>query len=129
MRWHPVLLTSLVVVMGLCLPAMATEDDMVEQLPPQVDNCLACHVEGMSGLNPFGEDFLENGRIWDAVLADLDSDGDGCVNGVELGDANGDGENDSGVGDLSNPGVAGDCEPATVDRRTWGDLKALFDSK
>ena len=130
-RRYPVFIASLVVVMGLCLPVLATQADMDNQLPPQTDPfaCLICHqsADG-SGLNLFGVDFLGNDRLWNRILAEMDSDGDGCVNGFELGDVDGDGENDGNVGDLqSNPGVIGDCGGATVDSRTWGELRALFD--
>lgn len=123
----------------LCLTApaaMATEADM--NMLPVVDpfRCAICHVEAAPSsaqhdLNVFGLDFLSNGRSWNAALAALDSDGDGCSNGVELGDANGDGIADGGVTELtSNPGVPGDCwGELVIDARTWGALKALFDRR
>ena len=44
-------------------------------------------LDGGGGpLNPFGRDFLTNGRVYDATLCNLDSDGDGKTNGQELGD-------------------------------------------
>ena len=95
--------------------------------------CLICHQTdpgdtGDVSRNPFGAAFEANRRVWDLALANLNSDGDDCSNGVELGDTNGDGENDGNVSELqSNPGV-NDCAGASVDSRTWGDLKALFGS-
>jgi hypothetical protein len=59
----------------------------------------------------------------------MNSDGDNCSNGFELGDSDGDGENDVGVTELqTNPGVD-DCSGASVNETTWGSLKALFDQK
>ena len=77
----------------------------------------------------FGVDFLQNDRIWDAELAQMDSDGDGCLNGVEVGDSDGDGEADGNVTvQVGNPGVIDDCDSESlVDERTWTQLKALFD--
>ena len=37
-------------------------------------------------LNPFGEDFREQGFAWTKTLCQMDSDGDGYTNGQELGD-------------------------------------------
>jgi hypothetical protein len=37
-------------------------------------------------LNPFGEDFREQGFAWTRTLCQMDSDGDGYTNGQELGD-------------------------------------------
>jgi len=124
---------SLLVVVVLCVPAGATEAD--QQQLPVVDPflCLICHTSdpvesGSFALNAFGTDYLANARQWNAALASLDSDGDGCTNGFELGDADGDGQGDGNVEELrSNPGSANDCGGANVDSRTWGDLKALFD--
>lgn len=115
-------------------PALATDVDMA-RLPVTVpNNCLACHVVeipsvGDAALNPFGDDFLANGRLWDANLANLDSDGDGCLNGVEVGDSDGDGEPDGNVdSQAGNPGVVDECNAGSlVDEKTWGALKAMFD--
>ena len=41
---------------------------------------------GGGPLNPFGEDFKANGFTWTEELCNMDSDGDGRSNGVELGD-------------------------------------------
>jgi len=135
-RWNLVQLSvTLMVAVVLCSPARATVDDM--DLLPVADPflCLICHVSnpdqtGSTDLNSFGTAFLANGRVWDLTLASLDSDNDGCVNGVELGDADADGESDGNVSSLqSNPGDGTDCGGAGVDATSWGELKSLFDSK
>jgi hypothetical protein len=120
---------ALVATALLCLPASATED-LMASLPPVVSpfECLICHqtVDSPS-LNAFGEDFLANGLVWNDVLAEMNSDGDGCSNGVELGDVDGDGRNEGNIVQLQNNPGEDDCAAATVDSRTWGELKALFD--
>ncbi len=115
--------------------AIATEFDM-NKLPVTAPNlCLSCHTADAptvndQDLNVFGLDFLANGRIWDLDLAQLDSDNDGCLNGVEVGDSDGDGSPDGNVTEQAgNPGVFDDCGSGPlVDERTWGALKALFDA-
>ncbi len=114
--------------------AGATPQDMIE-LPVTTPNlCATCHVldspsAGDAALNLFGLDFLENGRVWDSDLAQLDSDGDGCLNGVEVGDSDGDGVADGNVTEQAgNPGVRDNCGSGSlVDERTWDALKAMFD--
>ena len=124
---------SLVVAVLLCAPAWATLDDMAKLPLAEPFQCLVCHQtnpneSGSFALNVFGDDFLTNGRLWDSELAAKDSDRDGCLNGVELGDADGNGAPDGNVENLStNPGES-DCG-ATVDLQTWGTLKALFDNR
>jgi len=136
-RWR-----ALAVGMAVCgavVPALsvyATETDM-NRLPvvgPYL--CLACHTQAAPGpgsteLNVFGEDYLANGRRWDENLAQEDSDGDGCLNGVEIGDSDGDGEPDGNVLEQAgNPGVVDECGSGhLVDEKTWGALKALFDGR
>ena len=114
--------------------AGATEEDMGKLAVIIPHLCAACHVVedpvvGNAALNPFGLDFLENGRIWDTDLAQLNSDGDGCLNGVELGDSDGDGVPDGNVTQQAgNPGVPDNCGSGSlVDQRTWDALKAMFD--
>jgi hypothetical protein len=123
-----------VVMLSVAGAAVATEEDMA-QLPVVVPNlCLTCHnimtpMPGETELNPFGADFLDNGRIWSPALAQLDSDEDGCLNGVEIGDVDGDGRADGNVDrQTGNPGIAGDCT-TVVGERTWTALKALFDGR
>lgn len=119
----------------LCGVAGATEAD--QALLPVVDpfQCLVCHTSvtptALShDLNLFGLDFLAAGRVWDADLAAEDSDGDGCLNGVELGDADADGQADGNVTTLqSNPGDGTDCGINSVDSTTWTELKGLFNRK
>ena len=76
--------------------------------------CAACHVNPSGGgtLTPFGRDINNNylvpsGRTgvvqWNAMLAMLDSDGDGVSNGQELGDPDGDGMTDASI-QVTNPG-------------------------
>ena len=115
-------------------PGLATDADMA-RLPVSAPNlCLSCHVVDQPtptsfDLNPFGIDYLANGRLWDSNLANLDSDGDGCLNGVEVGDSDGDGEPDGNVeAQAGNPGIPDECGSGSlVDEKTWGALKAMFD--
>lgn len=94
--------------------------------------CADCHVgdspvAGDAALNPFGVDFQNNNLVWDLALANMNSDGDECANGVEIGDADGDGRLDGGVIEQSsNPGVDDCSGGALVNPQTWGNLKALF---
>ena len=59
---------------------------------PSGGRCYICHVAAGGGgtRTAFGEAFIANGRVWNANLAELDSDGDGWTNGQELGDPFGD---------------------------------------
>ena len=87
----------------------------VSQLPNgSMIGCAACHVNPAGGgaRTPFGNDINNNylvpsGRTgnvqWNAMLAMLDSDGDGVSNGQELGDPDGDGTVDPGI-QVTNPG-------------------------
>lgn len=115
-------------------PAGATEADMARLPVTAPFLCLACHTQerpgGSAPLNSFGADYLANGRRWDSDLAELDSDGDGCTNGAEIGDVDGNGQADGNVTEQAgNPGVADECGPGLVDERTWSALKALFDGR
>jgi hypothetical protein len=125
----------MVALMGVCAgQARATNLDM-SRLPVITPNlCLACHTSsaptpGTAALNVFGLDFQANGRVWDSNLAALDSDGDGCLNGVEVGDSDGDGSADGNVtAQAGNPGVQDECGSGPlVDEIVWGRLKAMFD--
>ena len=97
--------------------------------------CIACHANAeptsASDLTAFGLDFqdaLDEG--WGPELAIRDSDGDGCTNGTELGDVDGDGQLDEGMTQQSsNPGVVGDCSSASIDEMTWSELKELFNGQ
>jgi hypothetical protein len=113
-------------------PVAATVADMAGLPIQEPFRCAICHVGGPdtggAELNLFGADFLANLRVWNAALAELDSDRDGCLNGVELGDSDGDRVGDGNIVRLStNPGVA-DCG-ASLDPTSWGELKALFESR
>ncbi len=134
LRWFSAWLAVAQLPLALSVPsARATEADMAVLPVVEPFRCLLCHMQANPTrtnhvLNLFGEDFLENGRRWNATLAALDSDGDGCSNGFELGDMDGNGVADGNVSVLnSNPGVPGDCGELIIDARTWGALKALFD--
>ncbi|MFO7652248.1 MAG: hypothetical protein R6X25_00320 [Candidatus Krumholzibacteriia bacterium] len=134
--WMPAaLLTLLGLALLLPVAATATEADMAELPMVQPNLCLTCHTvaapqPASSELNPFGADFLANGRLWDQTLAQKDSDGDGCLNGAEIGDVDGDGQVDGNVTAQSgNPGVPGDCAANLADEQTWSSLKALFDGR
>ena len=131
------LLVTALLALGLAaVPVGATELDM-DQLPiTNPFECLACHTTadpspGSFALNPFGDDYLQNGRVWDSNLAHLDSDGDNCLNGVEVGDSDGDGVADGNVDEQAgNPGVADNCGSGSqIDEKTWGALKAMFDGR
>ena len=87
----------------------------VSQLPNgSAIGCASCHVNPNGGgtLTPFGSAINSNylvpsGRTgnvqWNAMLAMLDSDGDGVSNGQELGDPDGDGTIDASI-QVTNPG-------------------------
>jgi len=140
-RAHPTGISTVaaLAVVVVCLSfgsAAATDQDMARLPVVEPNLCLACHTvadptAGNARLNPFGVDFLANGRVWDATLAALDSDGDGCLNGVEVGDSDGDGFPDGNVTEQAgNPGVRDDCGGSNlVDEKTWGTLKAMFDGR
>lgn len=116
-------------------PSGATPQDM-ERLPVFTPfACANCHVladpvAGDAALNDFGLDFLDAGRDWTAELAREDSDGDGCLNGAELGDVDGNGVADEGVQEeSSNPGRS-DCSAAAVNEEiSWSALKNLFNGR
>ena len=87
----------------------------VSQLPNgSMIGCASCHVNPGGGgpLTSFGRDINNNyltqpgrsGNVqWNAMLAMLDSDGDGVSNGRELGDPDGDGTVDASI-QVTNPG-------------------------
>lgn len=107
--------------------------DLMTRLPAYDKfKCALCHttpspVVGSSGLNVFGADFESNGQVWDPALAMLNSDGDRCLNGFELGDEDGDGTLDFGgpAVERSNPADGSDCSIAMT-FRTWGAIKEVF---
>ena len=136
--------TGQICVLALLLvfvaPALATE--LLQQRLPLYDpfSCDNCHLPGAEptlsdpALNAFGLDFQNpdiGNREWSSYLAGLDSDGDGCTNGAEIGDVDGNGHPDNGVEEeSSNPGLEGDCSAASVfEERTWGELKTMFNGR
>ncbi|MHB8078028.1 MAG: hypothetical protein ACYDIE_02065 [Candidatus Krumholzibacteriia bacterium] len=130
-------LTTIIVVLAVLalVAAVNANTTHMAQLPSSAKlGCANCHVNGTSSqapsveLNGFGRDFKNNGMVWNSTLAAMDSDGDRCLNGIELGDADGNGIPDAGQSvQTSNPGIA-DCQPSTLDETTWGALKSLFNS-
>ncbi len=135
MSWRRVTTACLLISLA-ALAVGATEQD-ASNLPSVLPyQCLNCHVSadptsGPTDLNPFGRDYRGAGRQWSAQLAQMDSDGDGCTNGAELGDVDGDGQLDQGVErESSNPGVDGDCSSASLlDEVSWSTLKSMFDGR
>jgi cytochrome c peroxidase len=74
------------------------------------NKCSTCHMAGQmpskTTLNTFGMEYRDNGKIWNAAIAQKDSDGDGVSNGKELGDPDGTwkkGDADR-PGTITNPG-------------------------
>ena len=118
----------------------ATEQEMNNLPAWERFACAICHVAetplpGQAEFNPFGNDYFAHREelagaapVWDSFLAGLDSDQDGCSNGVELGDVDGNGQLDVGiVGEAGNPGLPGDCQSVNpLDESTWGALKSMF---
>jgi len=121
-------LCSLLVLLGTTAPAWATQELMQELPASGRFGCLICHQTAApvsNDLNAFGAAFLDNGARWDAALAHSSSDEDGCTNGFELGDENGDGKlDDSVTAERYNPG-SDDC-PLQINDSAWGELKKLF---
>lgn len=111
-------------------------NDLMTRLPTYARyRCAICHtsaspVPGSASLNVFGNDFRNNDDVWDLALATLNSDGDRCLNGFELGDEDGDGTVDSAgqTVERSNPADGTDCSIALT-RETWGKIKELFRSE
>jgi len=121
-------LVTVALAMVAAVPALASEATMANLPVINPFECANCHNHAdpeMSGtgLNDFGSDFQIYG--WGPELAAMDSDGDGCNNGIEIGDSDGNGEADNGVSnESSNPG-ASDCS-ADSEELSWSDLKDLF---
>jgi hypothetical protein len=113
--------------------AAGTPADMLKLPTYSTFQCSICHsvsrpTSAAAPLNPFGEDFQANGRVWDKKLALMNSDGDQCPNGFELDDLNGDGILDEPAGvENGNPGIV-DCSIA-LSKQTWGIIKNIFSSE
>ena len=120
--------------------AVATDAQMRDLPTFESYGCQNCHdgsgvttefvpADQANQLNDFGEDWVENGRIWNRDLAQANSDGDGCTNGFELSDPNGEWRpgfpRPTTSGARNNPGAQGDCA-LPLNEETWGTLKALF---
>jgi len=124
----------------LAAPVSANQELQLS-LPLHVPfTCDNCHEQGATptltapALNDFGLDFNDpeiGDNTWTSYLASLDSDGDGCTNGAEIGDVDGNGHADIGVvQESSNPGLAGDCSSASIfEEKTWGELKTMFNTR
>lgn len=128
-------LTSWSIIIVLCAVVLAfagtimSREDYMRSLPVYKHyKCRLCHSTGSPSsydLNGFGADFQSNGYKWNKALANKDSDGDGFLNGIELGDDGGDGVPEIGF-ERSNPGDQFNT-PNSIDRGTWGILKSLFE--
>jgi hypothetical protein len=112
--------------------AVGTDSQMLLLPAYEKYRCAVCHATATPttltpDLNAFGTDFKANGNVWNETLAGMNSDGDRCTNGFELGDRNGDGVFDNQGADVienGNPGAA-DCT-VPVDAKTWGIIKDIF---
>ena len=123
-----VILILLVLAAVLVSRAPKSREDYMQKLPVYKRyQCLICHTSedpSSFDVNDFGVDFRDNGYIWDKRLAEMDSDNDDYLNGIELGDENGDGEPEILI-ERSNPGDPLN-NPSSIDRDTWGIIKSLF---
>ena len=128
MMFRRAMLWSLGVLLCTSASAWATTEQMQKLPASDRFGCLICHDTAApvaADLNVFGTAFQENGLRWDAVLAGRSSDEDGCTNGFELGDEDGDGKLDSSVTlERYNPGND-DCE-LQIREKAWSELKKLF---
>jgi hypothetical protein len=124
------------VVLLMPQPADGTEE-LMKTLPAyERYRCGLCHTSATptqeaNKLNVFGTDFLGNSSVWDRTIALLNSDGDRCSNGAEIGDRDGDGDFDDGgpkPRENSNPGNPADCT-APIDEATWGIIKEIFSNE
>jgi hypothetical protein len=107
----------------MLIPVIASAHDTYPAKIPNgsVFSCSNCHLSGYS-LNGFGTDFKNNGKTWNATLANKESDNDGYKNGVELQDPNGTWkEGDPPPGNsqqVTNPGVASSHPPSSTPTQT-----------
>lgn len=124
-----IILSSLLMVCGAAAAGWATPELMQELPVSSRFACSICHqteAPTEADLNAFGQAFQDNDARWDAELASRSSDADGCTNGFELGDENGDGNLDDATltAERYNPG-RDDCELQLRDS-AWSELKQLF---
>ena len=101
MRWRYVARLMLFMVFAAILigqPALSRPEYMknFKGYPDEIKKCTLCHVQssGYGGLNSFGMDYVMEKRVTKRLL-DMDSDGDGYTNGVELNSATFPGNPDS----------------------------------
>ena len=124
------LITLVVCILAFGSGALLSNETLMSKLPVyERYKCALCHtasdpVIGNAPLNAFGDDFHANGDKWDNTLALKDSDQDGFTNGMEIGDAEGDGVPDISQ-ERSNPGNPLD-KPSSVSEDSWGIIKKLF---
>lgn len=91
------ILITMVALLLISVADLSAREFRVTQIPNGVVfACSNCHVNPNGGgtLNSFGQEVMKNldgsGNVeWTAALAELDSDGDGYTNGVELQDPSG----------------------------------------
>ena len=128
MVFRKAILASFLVLLGTSAAAWASPEHMQKLPTSDRFGCLICHdtlAPETADLNVFGVAFENNGSRWDATLAGQSSDEDGCTNGFELGDEDGDGKLDSNVTlERYNPGND-DCE-LQITKQAWSQLKELF---
>jgi len=124
----------LITIVAACLyGSISGREDFMNKLPVvEGGRCAICHRSSEptttdNTLNKFGEDFRDNGNVWNGTLAEMDSDEDGYNNGIELNDPEGDG-NSTATSIRSNPGDIHD-KPSSIDQKTWGVIKQLFADK
>lgn len=131
-------LIGLAVVVAVAGVAAAMVDACIyaDRLPVSATfGCANCHVgadavsvPSAADLNAFGLAFQQNGYVWDSSLAYGNADNDGCTNGLELGDADGNGQPDQHQTAQSSNPADRDCTGTSIDETTWGALKSLFNS-
>ena len=128
MVFRTAMLVSFLVLLGTSAAAWASPEHMQKLPSSNLFGCLICHETAApetANLNGFGNAFEDNDSRWDATLAAQSSDEDGCTNGFELGDEDGDGKLDNNVTlERYNPGQD-DC-PLQIRETAWGALKDLF---
>lgn len=124
------LITLAVCILAFGSGTLLSNETLMSKLPVyERYKCALCHtvsdpVTGNAPLNAFGNDFHANGDKWDNTLALKDSDQDGFTNGMEIGDAEGDGVPNISL-ERSNPGD-GFSKPSSVSEDSWGIIKKLF---